>query len=669
MTAPDSVLQKVRRPLFGTSLWAPLLVLLLGIAAIAFEGYQVVRTLGDAVAASTRAQGEATAREITGFIEREHERLSAFVDEKNQVIRDVVRSGGDDTYRVGLETSLRRMFPGTIAFTVTGADGVPVFEDFEGLVGASCQRAMRDYAQALVSGSQDIAIPPIHPVPGAYHFDVITPWTLCDGSSGLFFVSMAPQRIAELLAGAERASGHRLLLVNRDDPTLIEVTAEGGRDVLRGEFRIDAAALDRFHFARDLPGTHWRLLVLPDGGALAGSVREVLLLSGAMVFGLLVITGALLVLIRRQEQRNTSLFVRSLQSSVARQRAILQAMADALVTIDERGRIHHVNNAVTTLFGYEPGELIGRNVRVLMNEADSERHDSYMFKYMDTGESGIMGKGREVMARRKDGTLFPVLLNIGESVEGDERMFVGLMHDVSAYRHAQRKIDVQKAEIDRSHHELDRISEMASRSLASLGEPVEPGADSPPDVDAPRPPRDLSSETRDLRYLVQGLVDYTRAGRVDERAVVDLDEVLPEVLADLGDRVRIMGARVDVAPLGRVYGDRRQIHQLFWNLLDNALKFAHPQRAAEIRVGIAQDSTAGEAELVVVVRDNGVGITGDAVDKVFEAFYRVDPQHPQAGAGLGLAFCRRIVEAVGGYIELDSAVGEGTQVRVTLPRA
>jgi len=670
----DSALQKARRPFFASSLWAPLLLVLLGSAGIVFEGYQVIQALRDSVSASTRAQGEATAREITRFIDREHERLGAFVLEKRSEIRQILAL--EDAWPVvdRVQESLQRMFPGVLAFSVTNANGRPLFEDFEGLVGPVCQASMRDYASSLATGDRGAAIPPIHPVPGAYHFDLITPWTLDSGESGLFFVSMSPQRIAEMLAAAEQASGHRMLLLNRLEPTLIEVSAAGARDALRGDFRLMPESLDDYHFATELPGTHWRLVVVPDDAILGDAVREVLLWVGLLVFGFLLITGVLLVVIRREEQRNSSLFMRSLQASVARQRAILQSMVDAMVTIDARGRIHNVNNAVTKVFGYEPNELIGRNVNVLMPGPFQGGHDSYLESYLKTGESKILGKGREVVAQRKDGSVFPVLLTLGESFEGEERMFVGILHDMTAYNEAQRKIVAQAVEIKRSHEELDRIGEMASHSLqsplrriASLGAALEARNDNQLDGREKEQLRSLADQARDASHLVQGLVEYTRADEEVEREVIDLDDVLSAVQRDLDSRIRSAGATLDVEPLGQAICDRRQAHQLFWNLLDNALKFADPERTPEIHVRL-DDAAENADTLTVVVADNGIGIPADAIDKVFDAFYRVDPQHPRSGAGLGLSFCRKIAEAAGGLITVESAEGQGARFAVTLPR-
>ena len=676
MNQPDGILHQVSRPLLSSSLWVPLLLVVAACAGIAYYGHEVAQTLRQSVADSARAGGQATAGEITRFIDREHERLRAFVLDHDAAIRRILADPEDWRPTEALQTSLKRTFPETIAFSITGPDGTPLFEDFDGMVGPTCQAAMRTFAQTMEFGREAYEVPPIHPVPGAYHFDLIAPWRLDDGRYGVFFVSMSPARMAELLAAAEKASGMRYLLVNRDAPALIEVAAGGARDVLGEAIRIEPEQLVPEHFSEALPGTHWHLLVLPDGEAIDLAVGEVYTKVAVLIGVLLLVSGTLLYLIRRGEARNSTLFMRSLQSSVSRQRAILQSMVDGMVTIDAGGQILHVNSAVTRLFGYEPGELIGNNVRVLMPEPDRSAHDGYLNNYLTTGESKILGKGREVMGRRKDGSLFPVMLTLGESVEGDQHIFVGILHDMSAYREAQRKIVTQAVAIERSRQELDEIGQIAAKDLqqplqriVSLGEALGAVQDAMLGQVERAQLKDLSAEARDMSELVKGLADYTRV-EPPARQSVQLRQVLDEVCRDLAARIQAAGAEVSCELDAEVLGEPRQLRQVFWNLLDNALKFRDPAHAPRIGVRVDPNPPAAMPDQVqVLVEDNGIGIPPDQAHSVFEAFRRLHPREQYPGMGLGLAFCRKIVEGLGGRISVESEPGRGSVFRVVLPRA
>jgi len=127
---------------------------------------------------------------------------------------------------------------------------------------------------------------------------------------------------------------------------------------------------------------------------------------------------------------------------------------------------------------------------------------------------------------------------------------------------------------------------------------------------------------------------------------------------------------VSVEPLGQVLGSTKQLRQVFWNLLDNALKFRDPGRVPEIRVALASDAQeTADDQVGVLVQDNAIGIPPDQLEAVFEAFRRLHPRDAYPGAGLGLSFCRKIVEGLGGQISVSSTLGQGSTFRVTLRRA
>ncbi|NBX57397.1 MAG: PAS domain S-box protein, partial [Gammaproteobacteria bacterium] len=132
--------------------------------------------------------------------------------------------------------------------------------------------------------------------------------------------------------------------------------------------------------------------------------------------------------------------------------ALLDATVDAVVVIDARGRIESFNRAGERLFGYSQGEVLGCNVSMLMTDIDRQAHDSYMERYMGTGVAHIIGIGREVDARRKDGSVFPVFLSVGQVPGSDPPRFVGLLHDITLRREAMASI---RRERDRANLYLE----------------------------------------------------------------------------------------------------------------------------------------------------------------------------------------------------------------------
>ncbi len=138
----------------------------------------------------------------------------------------------------------------------------------------------------------------------------------------------------------------------------------------------------------------------------------------------------------------------ALQAGEARLRAIVETAADGIITISERGIIESVNPEAERLFGYQRAELVGHNVNLLMPSPDRERHDGYLARYLRTGEARIIGIGREVTGRRKDGSEVPLFLSIGEfSLEG-ERRFTGILRDITERKRSEERQVLLMAEID-----------------------------------------------------------------------------------------------------------------------------------------------------------------------------------------------------------------------------
>jgi two-component system, LuxR family, sensor kinase FixL len=117
--------------------------------------------------------------------------------------------------------------------------------------------------------------------------------------------------------------------------------------------------------------------------------------------------------------------------SEARLRAILETVVDGIITINARGRIESVNPAAERLFGYRAADLVGQNVAMLMPTPDREEHDSGLARYLQTGEQRIIGLHREVVGQRRDGTTFPMDLAVSEVRLGDQRLFTGIVRDLS----------------------------------------------------------------------------------------------------------------------------------------------------------------------------------------------------------------------------------------------
>ncbi len=143
---------------------------------------------------------------------------------------------------------------------------------------------------------------------------------------------------------------------------------------------------------------------------------------------------------RRVDERTAAL-----ARSEARTTAIVNTALDAIVTIDERGTIRSINPATERIFGYDEEELIGTSVNLLMTDVDGVHHDAHIQRYLATGLAHILGAGRETVARRKDGAVFPIDISVSEAKVGDDRLFVGLIRDITERKRVEAELQAAKA--------------------------------------------------------------------------------------------------------------------------------------------------------------------------------------------------------------------------------
>lgn len=352
--------------------------------------------------------------------------------------------------------------------------------------------------------------------------------------------------------------------------------------------------------------------------------------------------------------------------------AILDTVLDGVIGIDASAVVQFFNPAATRIFGYAPEEVIGRNVRMLMPEPYRAEHDGYVAHFVETGERKVIGVGREVSGRRKDGSVFPMELGINEMRVEGKRHFVGTVRDITERKAAEQRIAEFIAALQRSNQELDEFAYIASHDLK---EPLrglstnatflkEDWGEILGQNGVRRLDRIMFLAAR-MEHLVNDLLYFSRLGR-QELAVQPTD--LNDVIAGIRDIAGMAGHDATVSivvpePLPVIVCDLPRVTELFRNLVSNAIKYNDkPERRIEIG---CSDETG---EQVFHVRDNGIGIEPRFHEEIFRIFKRLNSEDDEVkGTGVGLTFVRKIVERHGGRIWLESAPGTGTTFYFTLP--
>ncbi len=240
------------------------------------------------------------------FIDTRRRHIEAFSKDNADLIRGYVDSPEDQEARATIDTRLRLWFPEYFTFTVADTAGNDLIDDLEGFVGRICQASIQSFAEAR-SGQEDTGHMDevvIHPMANNYHFDIMAPWRPSRELAGVFFVSFFPGSIAEILRSFE-SPGHRLVLVNRDRPGLIEVTAKGARDVISTtrEINLSAEETEAILHRKPINGSRWELVGYPAAGLFAAYAADAWRDATILIAALFLATALAIIAMQRLERR------------------------------------------------------------------------------------------------------------------------------------------------------------------------------------------------------------------------------------------------------------------------------------------------------------------------------------------------------------------------------
>jgi two-component system sensor kinase FixL len=365
---------------------------------------------------------------------------------------------------------------------------------------------------------------------------------------------------------------------------------------------------------------------------------------------------------------------RQLRDAVERFRAVIDSAHDAIIAIDERGVVQTFNRGAERIFGYRSDEVVGRNVSMLMPQPYRGAHDGYLHNYLTTGVAKIIGTGREVEAQRKDGTIFPIDLSIGEMRVADRRGFIGVIRDVTERRRAEKRVQDLTAELVHVSR-LSAMGQLSSALAHELNQPLssimnyaEASRHLLANLDTPVPARILemlektSGQADRAGQIIRRLRGFVEKGVV-ERSSESLAAVVEEasILGGTGARVEGIETRLELAAgLPPIQIDKVQIQQVVVNLVRNAIEVL---REVDRRGLIIRTSRNDDRTQEVMVADTGPGIAPDVARELFKPFVTTK----KGGMGIGLSISRSIVEAHGGRLWAEPNPGGGTIFRFTLP--
>lgn len=362
------------------------------------------------------------------------------------------------------------------------------------------------------------------------------------------------------------------------------------------------------------------------------------------------------------ERREVELRLRENQE---RLRAILNSATDAIISIDRDAVIEGVNPATEKMFGYTESELLGQNIKLLLPSPYRDEHDDSIARYLKSGLEKMIGTSRELNARRKDGSVFPIELAVTEVHHLG--VFTGFVRDISQQKQEQERVlkaerlaglgEAMAALVHENRNALARVQanlRMLSRRLGDDPELLKliDGALTASD--------DLGRQYEEVR-------EYSAPIRLNCEFVKlkDLVEEAWEQLTTVrnGRKTTLRMTFHDTE--ANCFADRFQLLNAFRNILDNAVTAAEDD-VVLVDVEFLGAELDGHSAIQVRFRDYGPGLDPEVADDALEAFVTTKTR----GTGLGLAIVKRIVEAHGGEIAVDCVnpeEGSGTDVSVTLP--
>ena len=357
-------------------------------------------------------------------------------------------------------------------------------------------------------------------------------------------------------------------------------------------------------------------------------------------------------------------------------REILNSMNDAVISIDETGKILTFNKAASSMFGYEVDEVLYKNVRMLMGAPHADNHDQYIKNYIESGQTHIIGIGREVEGLRKNGEVFPIRLSVSELPPGknNKRRFIGTCSDISEYKQQElqlrrsQKMDAVGKLTGGIAHDFNNILSI----IVGYTELLTLNNNNNPEIE--RYAKEIKRASERGTKLTRKLLSFSKQ-RTPVTSVVNINNILNETQDMLK---KALTARIELElitekDLWPVQLDENDLEDSILNMSINAMhaiesrgKITIKTNNVRLEYGNALLLKLDAGDYVVLeITDTGTGISKASIERIFEPFYTTKIEK---GTGLGLSQVYAFVKRSGGQIDVESEEGQGTTFKLYFPR-
>lgn len=342
-------------------------------------------------------------------------------------------------------------------------------------------------------------------------------------------------------------------------------------------------------------------------------------------------------------------------------RAILETAVDGIITINEDGVIESINSAATKMFGYRADEMLGQNVTMLMPSPHKEQHDAYIQKYLKTGEKKIIGIGREIVAQKKDGTIFPVALAVSEVQLEDKIIFTGIIHDITERKqieaeliksreHLEEQVSERTKDLLLANERLQVVLEEKEMLLKETHHRVKNNLQIISSLFQLQADQSTNRELQSILKECQNRVDsmaliHERLYHSENLANIDFGKYIQELVPDIFHSYTVHSAnvalKVEAEEIALGIDTAIPCSLILNELLSNSLKYAFPHgRKGNLCVKLCQKE---DKDLELTVSDNGIGLPVE-----------VDFSRTKS---LGLRLVRILTNQLRGTAEVDRSSG------------
>lgn len=372
--------------------------------------------------------------------------------------------------------------------------------------------------------------------------------------------------------------------------------------------------------------------------------------------------------------------------------------SDGIITIDTTGVVENVNRAACELFGYPAKELRGQKINMLMASHDHKHHDDYLDRYHRTRSPHIIGIGREVTGRRKDGSEFQLRLSVSEVKLEDKIIYTGILHDVTAINKARKKVEQlnrdledkvkdrtaalreRETQLRKALNKEKELNELKSRFLSMASHEFKtPLSNVLSSAEIIGLYEDTEQQPQREKYidrikdaviqLTEVLNDFLSLSQLEQGDIVstpkliDLSALLSTVIerseGQMKEHQRI-NLLLGESPQ-RIVSDPKLLQHILLNLVSNAAKYSPPAAKITIKTGEL------DGYCFIEITDQGMGIPPEDHKHLFDRFFRARNVENVKGTGLGLNIVKQYVDLLEGRIEFESEVGQGSVFTVYLP--